>query len=263
MSRLAAEGLSVGYNGRPVVKALSLHLAGGEVLGLLGPNGAGKTTALRALGGLLTASAGVALLDGKDVHALSSQSRARALSLVPQGEAQAWPLTVDEVVALGRAPHRGWLLPLSKRDRQMIDVALQRTGLTKLRERPVDELSGGERQRVLIARALVQEPQILLLDEPTANLDVRHPLQVLDLVGELVEGGSLAAVMAIHDLTLAARYCQRLVLMHEGRAYASGTVQEVLAPEHLRAVFGVEARLYRDPHGEWALSVQAIREVRE
>ncbi len=263
MSRLAAEGLSAGYNSRPVVEALSLQLAEGELLGLLGPNGAGKTTALRALGGLLPPRAGVALLDGKELPTLSSQARARALGLVPQAETQAWPLTVEEVVALGRAPHRGWLLPLSKVDRWVIERVLRRTSLLALRERPVDELSGGERQLVLIARALVQEPQILLLDEPTANLDIQHQLQLLDLVRELVDGHRLAAAMAIHDLTLAARYCHRLVLMHRGRSYASGDPRTVLTREHLRAVFGVEGCLYRDPHGRWALSAQPIREKTE
>ena len=176
---------------------------------------------------------------------------------MPQGETNVWPLAVEEIVMLGRAPHRGWLMPMSRTDRKAVDRALARAGLSELRGRLINKLSGGERQRVMIARALAQEPSILLLDEPTANLDVRHQIQVLDLVRQLVDSGSLTAILAIHDLSLAARYCDRLVLLHEGCEYAVGSPEEVLTTENLRVVYGVDAELYRDPYGQWALSVQA------
>jgi iron complex transport system ATP-binding protein len=259
MTRIAADRLTVGYNGRPILQDLTLMVEAGELLGLIGPNGAGKTTALRALAGLLRPSAGAALLDGQAVGHLSSAARARGIGLVPQGETQAWALTVEEVVALGRAPHRGWFLPLSAGDRTAVEQALERTDLTALRGQAVDKLSAGERQRVLIARALAQEPHALLLDEPTANLDIHHQHQILDLVRDLVTTSQLAAIVAIHDLTLAARYCDRLVLLHNGQPHATGSPETVLTRDNLRAVFGVEAELYRDPHGQWALSVQSIR----
>ncbi|MGH2522750.1 MAG: ABC transporter ATP-binding protein [Anaerolineales bacterium] len=260
MIRLTADRVAFAYNGHPVISDLSLTVAEGEMLGLIGPNGAGKTTVLRALAGQHAPGAGVVLLEGKNVRGLSSLARARRIGLVPQGESLAWPLTVEEIVALGRAAHRGWLLPLSAIDRDVIVWALARTHLTELRDRPVDKLSGGERQRTLIARALTQQPAVLLLDEPTANLDIHHQLQVLDLVRELVAAGKLAAVLAIHDLTLAARYCDRLVLLHAGHAIASGLPEAVLTSDNLRAVFDVQAELYRNPFGQWSLSVQSLKE---
>jgi len=258
MSWLAADHLTLAYNGQPVIHDLSLAVAAGEVLGLIGPNGAGKTTVLRALIGQRAPRTGSLSLNGKNLRELSSLTRAQCIGLVPQGESLAWPLTVEEIVALGRAAHRGWLLPLSTTDRDVIKWALARTHLTELRDRPVDKLSGGERQRTLIARALTQQPSVLLLDEPTANLDIHHQLQVLDLVRELVTKGQLATVLAIHDLTLAARYCDRLVLLHAGRAIACGSPETVLTPDNLRTVFDVQAELYRNPFGQWSLSVQSV-----
>jgi iron complex transport system ATP-binding protein len=175
---------------------------------------------------------------------------------VPQREALAWPLTVGETVQLGRAPHRGWFLPYTSQDSLVVDRALQQTELAPLQDRPIDKLSGGEFQRVLIARALAQEPDLLLLDEPTANLDVHHQIQVLDLVQCLVREGELTVVMAIHDLSLAARYCDRLVLLHEGEVTGMGEPEAVLTPENLRKVFGIEARLFRDPWGDWVVGVR-------
>ena len=184
-------------------------------------------------------------------------ARARAIGLVPQGEAHAWSLPVEEVVRLGRAPHRGWLLPYSQDDRDIVNTILDHTGLDELRHRPIDKLSGGERQRVMIARALAQEPRVLLLDEPTANLDIHHENQVLSLVRDLVNNRKLTAVLAIHNLGLAAQFCDRLLLLHNKRAYAVGKPEEVLTPENLRDVFGIEGALYRDPFGQWALSVRS------
>lgn len=254
---IKASQLALGYNGHTVVNDLDLTVSPGEIVGLLGPNGTGKTTILRALAGLLKPKCGTALIHDQDVNAMSPLLRARYIGLVPQNEAYVWPLTVEEIVMLGRAPHRGWLLPLSENDRSMVERALDITELQDLRDRPIGKLSGGERQRVRIARALAQEPEVLLLDEPTANLDIHHQVQVLKLVRELVEKRQLTAIIAIHDLALAARYSDRLVLVNEGRAYAVGSVEHVLTTDNIREVFGVEAELYRDPWGQWALGVRA------
>ena len=256
MTIIKADRVRLGYNGRSVVNDLSLSVHPGELLGLIGPNGVGKTTILRALAGLLQPKSGVVLLNDQDLRKLNVSTRAKSIGLVPQGETDIWPLQVKEVVKLGRAPHRGWLKPFSRADHEAIDRALQITGLSELSDRPINKLSGGERQRVIVARALAQEPNILLLDEPTANLDVRHQNQLLDLVRELVSGKGLSAILAIHDLTLAARYCDRLVLMNEGREYATGSPEEVLTADNLRAVYGVDAELYLDPRGQWALSIR-------
>ena len=256
-SFLQADNLSLGYNGHNIIEALSLSVPQNKIFGLIGPNGSGKTTLLRALAGLMKPRGGAVYLRGSSINQLDSQKRARMVGWVPQREALAWPLTVGETVQLGRAPHRGWFLPYTHQDSLVVSRALQQTELVSLQDRPIDKLSGGEFQRVLIARALAQEPDLLLLDEPTANLDVHHQIQVLDLVQGLVQQGDLTVVMAIHDLNLAARYCDRLVLLHEGELQGIGGPEEVLTPENLRKVFGIEAKLYRDPWGDWAVGVRA------
>lgn len=258
MTHIIANQLVLGYNGRSVINGLSLTAEPGEMLGLIGPNGAGKTTVLRALNGLISPNQGTVLIDDQDVQKLSASAKARTIGMVPQGESQVWPLSVEEVVSLGRAPHRGWLLPYSSTDRAAVDRALELTSLSKLRSRSIEKLSGGERQRVMIARALAQEPDVLLLDEPTANLDVQQQILLLELVRKLTREGKLIAVMAIHDLALAARYCDRLLLLFDGRDYATGPPEAVLTSQNLQAVFGVEAELYRDPYGQWALTVQTV-----
>lgn len=256
MTQLTADYLALAYNGQTVVRDVSLSVSSGEVLGLIGPNGSGKTSVLRALAGLHRPACGVVSLDGRDVSRLPVAERARAIGLVPQGENYAWPLIVDEVVLLGRAAHRGWLLPFSGADAAVVEHALVSTSLMALRQRRIDQLSGGEHQRTLIARALAQEPKVLLLDEPTANLDLHYQMQILNLVSRLASDHQLAVVIAIHDLTLAARYCDRLMLLRDGQVFACDAPNSVLTPENLQTVFGIDAELYRDPHGQWALSVK-------
>jgi iron complex transport system ATP-binding protein len=253
---ISANSLSLSYNGHNVVQDFNLSIPPRTIVGLVGPNGSGKTTILRALAGLIEPRAGTALVQGKHAFHLDKRLRARQIGWVPQQENAAWPLTVSEVVRLGRAPHRGWLMPFTVDDMKIVESALARADLLALKHRPVNKLSGGEFQRVLIARVLAQEPEALLLDEPTASLDIHHQIQVLDLVRSLVHEKGLSVVMAIHDLNLAVRYCDQLVLLNGGRQVSAGTPEEVLTPQNLQAVFGVNARLYRDPWGAWAVSVQ-------
>lgn len=257
MTELAARNLTLAYKRQAVVRDLSLAVSGGSVLGLIGPNGSGKTTVLRALAGLSQPRSGNVFLDGLDVSRMTAAARAKQIGLVPQGETHAWALTVQEMVLLGRAPHRGWLLPFSAADHAAVECALSQMGLLSLRDRPIDKLSGGERQRTLIARALAQEPALLLLDEPTASLDLRYQIEILGLVRQLATDRKLAVVMAIHDLTMATRYCDQLVLLSSGSAFASGRPAQVLTPENLMAVFGVDGRLYTDPSGQWTVSAQS------
>ncbi|MGQ9554652.1 MAG: ABC transporter ATP-binding protein [Anaerolineae bacterium] len=247
MSTLEAQGLTLGYKGRAVLQDLRLATRPGSVLALAGPNGAGKTTLLRALARLLRPHAGTVLLDGRDVWTLSERETARRLGLVPQGEASDWPLTVEQVVALGRAPHRGWFLPYSTSDRIAVDAALEQTGLAPLRQRLLAELSGGERQRVLIARALAQQPQVILLDEPTAHLDLRYQGAVLGLSRRLAHECGLAVVMSLHDLNLAALYADRMALIADGGLVAEGAPDAVLTPDHLQRAYGVPVAVGRHP----------------
>ena len=261
---LVAQSISCAYpiNGRQsVLHNIDLSLYPGELVGLVGPNGAGKTTLLRVLARLLRPQHGQVWLNGYDLWRLSPRQAAQQIGRVPQSAGAAWPYTVEHVVQLGRYPHLGWLAPFNGKDTTAVHKALARLELLPLRHRLLNTLSGGEQQRVLIARALAQEPAVLLLDEPIANLDINHQHHVLAMARELAQTDHLAVLIAIHDLGLAARYCDRLVLLHQGRVWASGSPATVLQSDHLRAVFGIESRLYRDPTGQWALSVQPMGQL--
>ena len=240
MQPLAAQELTCAYSHHIVLQSLTLALHGGEVLALIGPNGAGKTTLLRALARLLQPQSGTVLLAGHNVWRLSPKSVARRLALASQQEVTSWPGTVEQAVALGRAPHRGWLLPYTAHDREVIEQVLLQTGLAALRHRLLTALSGGEQRRVILARALVQEPQVLLLDEPTAHLDLKYQAEVLTLVQHLAQRGGLSVVVALHDLNQAALCAQRIALLVDGQLLAIGPPEAVLTPELLAHAYGVE-----------------------
>ncbi len=254
---LQASQLNLGYNRKTIVQEFNLAIPSKTILGLVGPNGSGKTTILRALAGLLQPRAGVVLVQGESLTQLDSRKRARRIAWVPQRESLVWSLSVEEAVQLGRAPHRGWFLPYTAQDHRMVDWAIDLTELNDLKDRPIDQLSGGEFQRVLIARALAQEPEILLLDEPTTNLDIHHQIQLLDLIRRLTNKKELTVVLAIHDLNLAVRYCDQLILLHDGQQKGVGEPEKVLTEDNLQTVFGIKAKLYQDPWGYWAVSVRS------
>ncbi len=247
MVTLEAKQLTLGYNGQRVLWDLHLLACPRSVLALAGPNGAGKTTLLRAMARLLHPEKGGVLLDGRDIRGFSSREMARRMGLVPQGESLDWPLTVEQVVALGRAAHRGWFLPLSPADQAAVEYALDQTGLLSLRGRWVTELSGGERQRVLIARALAQEPNVLLLDEPTAHLDLRFQGAVLGLVRRLAHGCGLTVVLSLHDLNLVALYADRVALIAEGALLAEGKPWDVFTVDLLERAYGVPVSVTEHP----------------
>jgi iron complex transport system ATP-binding protein len=247
MTTLEARDLTCAYNGRPVLTGLSLTAHPGQVLALIGPNGAGKTTLLRAMARLLRPREGALLLGDEQLWQLSPRAVARQLALAPQSNGDNWPLSVEQAVALGRAPHRGWFLPFSAADREVIQQAMRRTGLEPLRQRLVTQLSGGEQRRVLLARTLAQEPQVLLLDEPTAHLDLKYQTEILELVRQLAHRDGLAVVITLHDLNQAALCADRLALLAEGRLLAVGESEEVLVPSYLAQAYGVPVVVTRHP----------------
>ncbi|MFE6843549.1 ABC transporter ATP-binding protein [Streptomyces sp. NPDC057686] len=243
--RITAERLSWSVAGTPVVRGISVDIAPGETVGLLGPNGSGKSSLLRCLAGLRAPDAGTVRYDGACVRHWSARRIARHVAFVEQDPGADSALPVADVVGLGRTPFRDrWRGP-DATDRAVVAAALERVGLTALAGRSWKALSGGERQRAHIARALAQQPYGLLLDEPTNHLDVRHRLELM----ELLAGTGQTVLVALHDLSLAARYCDRLLLLHHGRLVASGTPGAVLTAERFAEVFEVDAELTTDPLG--------------
>lgn len=235
------------YGDRQVLDHLSLAARSGEVLALIGPNGAGKTTVLRALARLLRPRSGRVLLQERDVWSLSPRDVAQNMALSPQNEHRDWPLTVAEAVLLGRTPHRGWVAPFDHKDREVAQIALKKLALEQLRDRPITELSGGEWRRVVLARALAQEPRVLLLDEPVSQLDLKYQLEVLLHLQHLAETDQRTVIVTLHDLNQAAICAKKLALMHEGRLVATGHPREVLTPERLLAVYGVAVAVAEHP----------------
>lgn len=240
---------NVGYrvNGNSLLQEISLSARAGELVGLIGPNGAGKSTLLKLITGLLSATEGTITLAGAPLATYSRRQIAQNIAYVPQITALDFPFSVRQIVLMGRNPYLGRFTLETEHDRQIADRAMQRTQTSAFADRLVGTLSGGERQRVLIARALTQEPKLLLLDEPTANLDIQHQVRIFDLVVALVRQDGLAGIAAVHDLELAARFCDRLVLLHRGRICATGTPEDVLSAENIRTAYGIESRAYRDP----------------
>jgi iron complex transport system ATP-binding protein len=244
---LEVQGLSVGYNDRQVLRGIDLTLADGEFLGVVGPNGSGKSTLVRALSRMLRPVAGSVRVMGREMRVFTTKELAQALAVVPQTPVLPEGFTALEVTLMGRTPHLRFLQLEGPDDLAVARRSMQQTAALEFAERPVDELSGGERQRVVVARALAQESPILLMDEPTSHLDVRHQIALFDLVLRLSRGCRLAVVAVIHDLTLAAQYCDRLILLHEGRVVAAGPPESVLMPEQVGAVYGAEVCVIQHP----------------
>ncbi|MDO4254490.1 MAG: ABC transporter ATP-binding protein [Kocuria sp.] len=246
-ARLSAERIDVGYQDTAVIRDLSLHIPQHAITTIIGPNGCGKSTLLHALGRLLKPQSGSVTLDGEDVYSLTPRKLAQNISLLPQTPVAPEGMTVSELVTLGRHPHRGWLQQWSVQDAEHVQQALELTSVADLADRPVAALSGGQRQRVWLAMTLAQDTDILLLDEPTTYLDLAHSLELLDLVDTLHEERGRTVVMVLHDLLLATRYSDHLVVLHEGRIAASGHPSDVISEELLADVFGLHAHIMDDP----------------
>ncbi len=245
MSRFEASGLHVQLGDRQVLTDVDISAASGELVGLLGPNASGKTTLLRTLAGLIQPAAGSIMLDGTPVGSLERTALSRRLAYLEQGARSDWPMPVERIVALGRVPWLGTWSRTTEADARAIVDAMTRCDVTHLANRPVTELSGGEQARVMLARALAGEPEVLLADEPVTHLDPFHQLQIMEAIRAHAHSDG-SAIVVLHDLTLAARFCDRLVLLHAGGIAAVGTPSEVLNDRTLAQVFSVSAAFLRE-----------------
>ncbi len=241
MTQLRAEQATVERNGVAIVDGVSVELAAGEVLGLIGPNGAGKSTLMRALLGLLPLDAGSCQLQGRPLAHWSMRERARRMAYLPQNTQSHWPLLVARVIALGRLPHLSYWQRPGPRDREAIARAVELTEVEDLLDRVVTTLSGGERMRVNLARMLASGAPLLLADEPIASLDPYHQFHVMEIFAEHARSGG-SVLVVLHDLNYAARFCDRLLMLDHGNSVVEGTPVEVLQPEILRRVYGIDTR---------------------
>ncbi len=239
-------GVSFQYSSVAVLSDVSLEAKDGEIIGILGPNGSGKTTLLKCLNRSLKPREGTVLIDGQDCKDLNRREIATRIGVVPQGANINFPFSALDIVMMGRTPEIKRFESETRRDIEIVREAMAMTNTEHLAARPMDQISGGERQRVIIARALAQKPRILLLDEPTLHLDVNHQLDILDLITDLARREKLIVIVVTHDLALAARYCDKVILMQNGRIKAAGDVTDVLTTENMRKVFSIEATIYFD-----------------
>ncbi len=247
--RLEAENAQVELGERDALKGVSADFRPGALTGVIGANGAGKTTLLRALAGLAPLKGGRIMLDGEPIDAFDRRETARRVGYLAQKQEPAFPFRADETVMMGRYPHQGRLAPETEADREAVAAALRDVDAEDLAGRAINELSGGELQRVLIARTLAAQTPVLLLDEPFANLDVRHCLDILAILRAQASGGRTVVVSA-HDLNLAHRFCDELLLLHEGEVLVSGNPRSVLRPEFIEKAFGVRAHILPVNGGE-------------
>lgn len=255
--KLKVRDVEFGYTSVPILKDVCIELAESEVLGVVGPNGAGKSTLIRCIDRILKPQRGSILLDGRDINEMRLMELAKRMGYVPQSTSQIFPATVFDTVLMGRRPHLGWRS--SEKDEGKVLDVLQMLNIENLAMRDINELSGGQQQKVFIARALVQEPDVLLLDEPTSNLDIRHQLEVMEIITSIVREKKISAIMAIHDLNLASRYADRIVMLNGGTIIDAGNPSSVLTPKNIKQVYGVEAVVRNESERPFIVPIRPVK----
>jgi iron complex transport system ATP-binding protein len=243
------EDLEFSYNGRPTLKNMNLKVNRGEFLSIIGPNGSGKTTFLKCMNRILHPKSGSILIDKDELHKLHREEIAKRIGYIPQAERGTFPTTVFDTVLMGRKPHIKWI-PGSN-DLKIVSDVIEMLGLKDFSMKNINELSGGQRQKVIIARALAQQPKVLLLDEPTSSLDLKHQLEVLDITREQANN-DVTVIMSVHDLNLAARYSDKILMMKDGEIFQGGGT-EILTPENIEPVYGVSVDVIQNSGQIWIL----------
>jgi len=239
--KLIINKLSFNYKSIAALKDVNLELGVGEVMSIVGPNGSGKSTLLKCIDRILKPKQGAVLINGRDVANMKHGELPKIIGYVPQNSTSTFPFTVFEAVLMGRKPYIQW--SVSETDKEIVAEILKFLGISKLAERHLNELSSGEQQKVIVARALAQQPQILLLDEPTSNLDIKHQLEVLSIIKGLTQSRQLSVIMAMHDLNLASRFSDKMAMLKHGCIFAVGTPKSVLTEENIESVYGVKSHV--------------------
>lgn len=239
--KLTINNISFSYGSVKALEGFTIEITEGEAVSLVGPNGAGKSTLIKCIDRILKPHTGAILLDGNNIAQLNTRKLSTEMGYVPQSNVEVFPFTVFDIVLMGRKPYIGW--NVSNKDLSVVAQTLEFTGMQSFGERYFDELSGGEKQKAIIARAIAQEPQVLLLDEPTSNLDIKHQLEVMELVTQIIEEKRISVVMAMHDLNLAARFSDRMVMMKDRQVFKIGKPETILNSHSIWQVFNVHAHI--------------------
>ncbi|MGM9570728.1 MAG: ABC transporter ATP-binding protein [bacterium] len=256
--KIKIKDVDFSYNSVHILKKVSLNVHSGEVLSIVGPNGAGKSTLLKCMVRLLKLDDGSVYLNGEDIFKMDSKELAKAMGYVPQTSRDIFPFTVMETVLMGRKPHLKW--DVNAEDLQIVDKMMRYMHVDHLAERSIDQLSGGQKQKVFVARALAQQPDVFLFDEPTSSLDIRHQLEVFETIHRLAKDEGRTIVVVVHDLNLAARFSERLVMLKNGEIFAAGTPEEVITKEHIRQVYQVEAEIMNSKFGPYIWPIRSLAE---
>ncbi|MBQ8178820.1 MAG: ABC transporter ATP-binding protein [Candidatus Methanomethylophilaceae archaeon] len=237
--RIDIEGVEFGYSANPVLKNINLSVNGPQLLSIIGPNGVGKSTLIHCINKILSPTKGVVYIDGQDVASTTLKELAKKVGYVPYASSDAFPLSVVDTVLMGRHPHSNW--KSLDHDLDVVYETLRLINIEHLAMRSFDELSAGQHQKVMLARGLVQEPKVLLLDEPTSNLDIKHQMEVTRIMRDLSQEKGILVIMISHDLNIAAKYSDHMIMLYDGGVYAAGTPEEVLTAENIKTVYGVES----------------------
>lgn len=255
--KLKINNVEFGYTNTPIIKNICMEIAPSEIIIICGPNGAGKTTLVRCINRILKPQKGSILLEGRKMEEMSMIEIARHMGYVPQSSSPVFPLTVFDMVLIGRRPHIGWRC--SETDVERVVEILKLMKIEDLALYNFNELSSGQQQKVIIARALAQEPEVLLLDEPTSNLDIKHQLEVMDIIKNLVSKKGISVIMVVHDLNLASRYADKIIMMKDGRIFNAGSPELVLAPENILTVYGVECVVKNELKKPYIVPIRSTR----